>query len=139
MATQAKWVFDKAIYLMDEQSESTGQTQTADTKEYEYRSVPILNVLRHELYPISDNYKTRDDGKRSVSAEIQSLDDYIDLDDVVAQGIMPYGLAAHLLLGENDTMANYFSQRYSEMYASALRSLPSQWEDIPMHYGGLSI
>ena len=139
MATTAKWVFDKAIYLMDEQSESTGQTQTADTKEYEFRSVPILNVLRHELYPISDNYKTRDDGKRSVSAEIQSLDDYIDLDDVVAQGIMPYGLAAHLLLGENDTMANYFSQRYSEMYASALRSLPSQWEDIPMHYGGLSI
>lgn len=139
MATTAKWVFDKAIYLMDEQSESTGQTQTADTKEYEFRSVPILNVLRHELYPISDTFKTRDDGKRSVSTEIQSLDDYIDLDDVVAQGIMPYGLAAHLLLGENDTMANYFSQRYSEMYASALRSLPSQWEDIPMHYGGLSI
>lgn len=139
MATQAKWVFDKAIYLMDEQSESTGQTQTADTKEYEFRSVPILNVLRHELYPISDTYKTRDDGKRSVSAEIESLNDYIDLDDVVAQGIMPYGLAAHLLLGENDTMANYFSQRYMEMYSAAQKSLPSQWEDIPMHYGSLSI
>lgn len=139
MATQAKWVFDKAIYLMDEQSESTGQTQTADTKEYEFRSVPILNVLRHELYPISDTYKTRDDGKRSVSAEIESLNDYIDLDDVVAQGIMPYGLAAHLLLGENDTMANYFSKRYMEMYSAAQKSLPSQWEDIPMHYGSLSI
>lgn len=139
MATQAKWVFDKAIYLMDEQSESTGQTQTADTKEYEFRSVPILNVLRHELYPISDTYKTRDDGKRSVSAEIESLNDYIDLDDVVAQGIMPYGLAAHLLLGENDTMANYFSQRYMEMYSAAQKSLPSQWEDIPMHYGSLNI
>ena len=139
MATQAKWVFDKAIYLMDEQSESTGQTQTADTKEYEFRSVPIMNILRHELYPISDTFKTRDDGKRSVSTEIESLNDYIDLDDVVAQGIMPYGLAAHLLLGENDTMANYFSQRYMEMYSAAQKSLPSQWEDIPMHYGSLSI
>ena len=139
MATTAKWVFEKAIYLMDEQSESTGQTQTADTKEYEFRSVPIMNVLRHELYPISDNFIAGEDGKRSVSREIQSLSDEIDLDDVVAQGIMPYGLAAHLLLGENDTMANYFSQRYSEMYASALRSLPSQWEDIPLHYGGLNI
>ena len=139
MATQAKWVFDKAIYLMDEQSESTGQTQTADTKEYEFRSVPIMNILRHELYPISDTFKTRDDGKRSVSMEIESLNDYIDLDDVVAQGIMPYGLAAHLLLGENDTMANYFSQRYMEMYSAAQKSLPSKWEDIPMHYGSLSI
>lgn len=139
MATQAKWVFDKAIYLMDEQSESAGQTQTADTKEYEFRSVPIMNILRHELYPISDTFKTRDDGKRSVSTEIESLNDYIDLDDVVAQGIMPYGLAAHLLLGENDTMANYFSQRYMEMYSAAQKSLPSQWEDIPMHYGSLSI
>ena len=139
MATTAKWVFDKAIYLMDEQSESTGQTQTADTKEYEYRSVPILNILRHELYPISDNFQPGENGKRSVSREIQSLDDEIDLDDVVAQGIMPYGLAAHLLLGENNDMANYFSQRYAEMYAAARSSLPSQWEDIPMYYGGLSV
>lgn len=139
MATTAKWVFDKAIYLMDEQSESTGQTQTADTKEYEFRSVPIMNVLRHELYPISDNFTTGEDGKRSVSKEIQSLDDFVDLDDVVAQGIMPYGLAAHLLLGENNTMANYFSQRYMEMYESARKSMPSQWENIPLYYGGLKV
>ena len=139
MSTTAKCVFDKAIYFMDEQNESTGQTQTSDTKEYEYRSVPILNILRHELYPISDTYAPRDDGKRPIVREIQSLEDVIDLDDAVAQGIMPYGLAAHLLLGENDAIANYFSQRYSEMYAAALRSLPSQWEDIPMHYGSLNI
>lgn len=139
MSTTAKWVFDKAIFLMDEQNESTGQTQTSDTKEYEFRSVPILNILRHELYPISDTYKQSADGKRPISTEIESLDDYIDLDDFVAQGIMPYGLAAHLLLGENDSVANYFSQRYSEMYAAAVRSLPSQFEDIPLHYGGLSV
>ena len=139
MSTTAKWVFDKAIFLMDEQNESTGLTQTADTKEYEFRTIPILNVLRHELYPISDNFQTGEDGKRAVCAELQSLEDPIDLDDVVAQGILPYGLAAHLLLGENDTMANFFAQRYQEMYAAAQKSMPSRWEDIPMHYGGLSV
>lgn len=139
MSTTAKWVFDRAIHLMDEQNESTGQTQTTDTKEYEYRTLSILNVLRHELYPISDTFPRSQDGKRPIVDEITSFDQEIGLDDAVAQGIMPYGLAAHLLLGENDSMANYFSQRYSEMYAASLRSLPSEFEEIPLAYGGLCI
>lgn len=139
MATTAQWVFDRAIHLMDEQNESTGATQTTDTKEYEFRTVSILNVLRHELYPISDNYKIRNNNRRPISTELLSMQDYIDLDDAVAQGVMPYGLAAHLLLGENDTMANFFAQRYAEMYAAMSKSLPSAWEDIPSAYGGLSV
>lgn len=139
MATTAQWVFDRAIHLMDEQNESTGATQTTDTKEYEFRTVSILNVLRHELYPISDNYKIRNNNRRPISTELLSMQDYIDLDDAVAQGVMPYGLAAHLLLGENDTMANFFAQRYAEMYAAMSKSLPSVWEDIPSAYGGLSV
>ena len=139
MATTAQWVFDRAIHLMDEQNESTGATQTTDTKEYEFRTVSILNVLRHELYPISDNYKIRNNNRRPISTELLSMQDYIDLDDAVAQGVMPYGLAAHLLLGENDTMANFFAQRYAEMYAAMSKSLPSTWEDIPSAYGGLSV
>lgn len=139
MSTTAQWVFDRAIHLMDEQNESTGATKTTDTKEYEFRTLSILNVLRHELYPISDTYAVAEAGKRPIVAEITSFDQEIGLDDGVAQGIMPYGLAAHLLLGENDTLANYFSQRYAEMYSAMLRSLPSEWEDIPQYYGGLSV
>lgn len=139
MSTTAQWVFDRAIHLMDEQNESTGKTQTTDTKEYEFRTLSILNVLRHELYPISDTYAVTEPGKRPIVAEITSMDQEIGLDDGVAQGVMPYGLAAHLLLGENDQMANYFSQRYSELYSAMLRSLPSVWEDIPTAYGGLNV
>lgn len=139
MSTTAQWVFDRAIHLMDEQNESTGATKTTDTKEYEFRTLSILNVLRHELYPISDTYAVTEAGKRPIVAEITGFDQEIGLDDAVAQGIMPYGLAAHLLLGENDSMANYFSQRYSEMYGAMMRSLPSEWEDIPPAYGGLSV
>ena len=34
-------------------------------------------------------------------------------------------------------MANYFSQRYLELYQTLRSTLPSDWEDIPAHYGGL--
>lgn len=137
MSTTVQWVFDRAIHLMDEQNESTGKTQTSDTREYEFRTLSILNVLRHELYPISDTYAIVEPGKRPIVAELTAFDQEIDLDDGVAQGILPYGLAAHLLLGENDSLANYFSQRYSERYQSMMQTLPSQWEDIPLAYGGL--
>lgn len=137
MSTTVQWVFDRAIHLMDEQNESTGKTQTSDTREYEFRTLSILNVLRHELYPISDTYAIAEPGKRPIVAELTAFDQEIDLDDGVAQGILPYGLAAHLLLGENDSLANYFSQRYSEQYQSMMQTLPSQWEDIPLAYGGL--
>ncbi len=137
MATTAQWVFDKAIYLMDEQNESSGKTLTADTQEYHHRTLGILNVLRHELYPISTTFSWGEDGERPVCPEITSFEDEIGLDDAVAQGVMPYGLAAHLLLGENDAVANYFSQRYAELFAQMRRSLPAAFEDIPRAYGGL--
>lgn len=136
MSTTAKWVFDKAIYLMDEQNESSGQTQTEDTREYEFRALGIMNILRHELYPFSATYNRESTG-RPICPEITSFDDTIDLDDAVAQGVMPYGLAAHLLLGENDTMANYFSQRYMEALLTMRMTNTTEIESIPLYYGGL--
>ena len=98
--TTAAWVFSRAIHMMDEQNEATGETSTADTAEYKLRTLSILNILRHELFPYSDTYEAQEDGTRDVCTEIKAFTDVIDLDDVLAQGIMPYGLAAHLLLGE---------------------------------------
>jgi len=137
MSTTAQWVFDKAIFLMDEQNESTGATVTTDTAEYKLRTLGILNVLRHELYPYSDTRTETADGTKPICAEITAFTDNIDLDDVLSQGVLPYGLAAHLLLGENDAMANYFSQRYAEAKASAVNTSLSAIEDIPLYYGGL--
>ena len=96
--TTPEWVYSRAIHLMDEQNESSGATATQDTQEYRMRTISILNVLRHELFPYSDTFQTGEDGKRAVCPEIKDFTDEIGLDDVIAQGIMPYGLAAHLLL-----------------------------------------
>ena len=133
--TTANWVFDRAIHLMDEQNETNGKTRTQDTKEYEYRTLSILNVLRNELYPYSDTYEIRSDGKRAVPQELKSLEQPIDLDDAICHSVMPYGLAAHLLLGENDSMASFFNQRYMEMLNQLKSRATAVWEDIPFYFG----
>ena len=135
--TTAAWVFARAIHMMDEQKEATGETSTSDTAEYKLRTLSILNILRHELFPYSDTYEAQEDGTRDVCTEIKAFTDVIDLDDVLAQGIMPYGLAAHLLLGENDSMAAFFNSRYSELVRDLAAKKSSKWEDIMPYYGGL--
>lgn len=135
--TTAAWVFARAIHMMDEQNEATGETSTADTAEYKLRTLSILNILRHELFPYSDTYEAQEGGTRDVCTEIKAFTDVIDLDDVLAQGIMPYGLAAHLLLGENDSMAAFFNSRYSELVRDLAAKKSSKWEDIMPYYGGL--
>lgn len=132
--TDANWVFDRAIHLMDEQNEMNGETRTVDTEEYRYRTLSILNVLRHELYPLSDTFETGSDGKRAIVPLLTDFEQPIDLDDAIAQGVMPYGLAAHLLLGENDSMASFFNQRYEELKYSIGAKKPAVWEDIPFSF-----
>lgn len=146
MATTAQDVFDAAMGLMDEVNESTGETDTADTREYKNRTLLILNVMRGELYPYSDTYESLDDGKRPIAAVIEAFDDYIGLDDYICQSVMPYGLAAHLLLDENPSAASFFNQRYEELKAQLSRGLLRTSEDIvdvysdpySSAYGGLT-
>ena len=127
--TNGNWVFDRAIQLMDEQSGWNGETRTEDTEGYRVRTLGILNVLRHELYPYSDTFEDTGD-KRSICPELKTLEQPMDLDDAIAQGVLPYGLAAHLLLGENDAMAGFFFQRYAELVYTIGCKKTALWEDI---------
>ena len=132
--TNANWVFDRAIHLMDEQDEQTGDTNTQDTEEYRGRTLSILNVLRYDLFPLSDNYKLTEDGRRPLLAMIENFDDDIGLDDVVAQSILPYGLAAHLYLGEDNSKASFFNQKYEELKVTLGGKKAAVWEDIPINF-----
>lgn len=137
MSTTAQWVFEKAMHLMDEVNESTGAADTNDTKEYKNRTLAILNILRIECFPASDTYVVTTPGKRPVCPEIEDFSTEIGLDDGICQGVLPYGLTAHLLLDENPTVASYFQQRYEELLSQAKRGLPTQAEDIEDLYGGV--
>lgn len=135
MATTPQDVFDLAMGIMDEIS-SGGSSDTSDTTEYKNRTLRILNVLRLELYPLSDTYTIVTAGKRPVCAKLVALADEIDLDDYIAQAVMPYGLGAELLKDENPTSASYLLSRYQDLKAAA-KNLPAVPEAIEDVYGGI--
>lgn len=134
MATTARQVFNLAIALMDEMNENTGATDTTDTKEYKLRTPNILSVLCGELYPYSDTYTLNTDGTRPICPAVETIESTIGLDDTLCTTVLPYGLAAHLLLGENNVMAGFFNQRYEEM-REKLKNAPASFEAITDVYG----
>lgn len=110
-------VFERAISMMDERNDE-GEYKHEDTTEYWNRTLAILNVLQNELYPYSDTFPKWQEweyGRRPVLEPLGSMSEEIDLDDFCAGTIMPYGLAAHLLLDENPSAAGFFQQRYDEL------------------------
>lgn len=135
--TNAQEIFDTAMGLIDEVNETSGSTDTADTKEYKLRSLYILNLLRGELYPYSDTYAAQEAGKRPIVGPIPDFTSPIGLDDYICQSILPYGLAAHLLLDENPSAAGFFQQRYEELKRQLAAGLPRESEDIRDLYGGI--
>lgn len=136
--TNAQAVFDTAMGLMDEVNQTSGKTDTQDTKEYKNRTLLILNLLRGELYPYSDSFTASDEGRRPIARTIEGFDTAIDLDDYICQSVLPYGLAAHLLLDENPSSAGFFQQRYEELKSLLSRGNPAESQDITDIYGGLA-
>ena len=136
--TTAQRVFDLAMGLMDEVNETSGGTDDADTREYKVRTLLILNALRGELFPYSDTYAAEEPGKRPILAVIQSFDQVIGMDDYICQSVLPYSLAAQLLLDENPDSASFFQQRYEEMRMNLAKGLPQQSESISDVYGIVS-
>ena len=139
--TRVQEVFDIAIHLMDEQNETNGQTVTSDTNEYKVRTISILNAIIPSLYPYSDNYDTDVPGRPIVHPLL--VDNYaqpdftqlIPLDDTLSRGVLPYGLAAHLLAGENEELSAWMMQRFNMAFADLRNKIPGEWEPINLPYG----
>lgn len=131
--TTAQEIFEAAIALMDSQSE-TGKADVPDNAEYKNRVLSILNILRGELYIYSDTYDPNEEG-RPIAGLIREMDKPIDLDDYLCQTLMPYGLAAHLMLQEDPSAASFFQSRYEELRNNLSRGLPAQSQDIEDVYG----
>ena len=132
-------VFQRAITMMDELSDE-GKYKYEDTDEYRNRTLAILNVLCNELYPYSDTYPKYvewENGRRPVLKPLSDLYTAIDLDDYCAGTVLPYGLAAHLLLDENPTSASFFQQRYEELKNALMHGIGrlTESEDIVDIYG----
>lgn len=138
MATNAQRVFDLTMAIIDELNEN-GSANTADTSEYKNRTLQILNVLQGELYKYSDRYIMPEVGKRAIAQPIMDFEKDIEsLDDYISISVLPYGLAAHLLMDENPAVAGTCLQIYEELRADLSRGLISGSEDINDVYGGFA-
>lgn len=136
--TTALDVFTSAMALMDEVDETTGSADTEDTREYKNRTLPIINLLVGELFPYSDTFKQEKTGKRPTAAKVEDFETGIGIDDYLCRSIMPYGLAAHLMMQEDPVSANFFQQRYDELKMLSARGMPAEIEDIEDVYGGVN-
>lgn len=132
-------VFDKAMYLIDAQNESTGSTDNSDTTEYKVRTLGILNNLIDDAYPASDTFAIGEDGKRPALDDLTSFPDEIKMDPYIVRSVLPCGLAAKLLSEENPTLADFFWQLYEQRLAKARAGVPASFESIEdgLPYGGI--
>ena len=136
MAT-VQQIFDMAIHLMDEQSESTGETSTVDTQEYKFRTISILNSVIPALAPYSE--KTWQGRTAAIlypgSYKDPNFKQDIPLDDTLCFAVLPYYLAAQLLSGENEELAAWFMGRYREAFLDLRNKIPAEFESIQPVYG----
>jgi len=123
--TTAQEVLDLALAHMDE---------AGNASDYSDRVLRILNALGGELFPLSDAYAVSAPGTRPVFTALAALSDRIGIDDTVCRTVMPYGLAAALLINDNPAAAAFCQQRYEELKAG-LSTAPAEFEAIGNVYG----
>ncbi len=123
----AQQAYNLALALMKER----------DSTDYSTYALGIINILQGELYPFSDTYTVSTAGTRPVLTPLNSLSDVLLVDDFIGQSVLPYGLAAQLLQGEDDAKAAFFQQRYEELRDNLACRIPSSFAEIEDEYGGI--
>ena len=121
-------IYELALALMN---------MSKDDADYEDATVlGMLQVMANEVLDVSDSIKACE-GNTSALAALTDLQDDLPLADKVCTSVLPYGLAAHLLLDENPDVAAFFNQRYAELLSEYRRGIPAASEDIQDLYGGI--
>ena len=122
--TTGKQALDAALAIMDE----------LNNTEYNARAVYFINMLCDKLYPYSDNYSVATND-RPICPRITTLSDSLGIDDVLAQSVLPYGLASQLMLSDDPSQAANFESVFQERLAEARRQLPAEIAPIEDVYG----
>ena len=137
MAQTVQDIFTLAIHLMNEGDDETGLANTADNKDFQYRTIPILNILQQECCNASDLCPKREAGVRPTLPLLQSMEDLVPLDDGICIAVLPYGLAAYLLAEIDPDFSQKLLSRYQKLLLEAKQTVPVVSEDIVRPYGGI--
>lgn len=120
MATTGTQALNNALVIMDE----------VDSTEYNAKAVYFINMLCDKLYPYSDSYAVETVGTRPICTRITSLSDELGIDDVLAQSVLPYGLASQLMLSDDPSQALNFEALFQERFKEAKKQISTQGEEI---------
>jgi hypothetical protein len=118
-------VFTITMAMIDEML-ANGSLDAETTQEYRAKAPSILTMLQNELIGIDNRYRKKEDYVYPVA--IETLNQTFQIDDIKASTLLTNGLAAHLMLHEDKTLANYFEQRYEEMKGMFLKPTPREPE-----------
>jgi hypothetical protein len=121
MAVTGQQVLDQSLVLLDEVLE-TGNITAENPEYFRTKAKNILTMLQTELLPISQT-----------PVVITDLNQNLLITDRIALTVLPCGLAAHLLLSEDQPdIASFYNSRYDEMK----RKIPTAIVPITDVYGG---
>jgi hypothetical protein len=102
MTVIAQDVFTIAMTLIDETSEDG--TYEGYPVEYKNKAWTIISMLQSELLPPTIP-------PLSITSNLSVL----QVDERTGLSVLPYGLAAHLLIAEDQNRASFFNARYDEL------------------------
>lgn len=135
--TTVQQIYDMAIHILDEQSESSGTTMTEDTAEYKFRTISILNSVIPALAPFSSEYDPLDPPLALDWSDYKNpdMDQIIQLDDRLSLPLLPYFLAAKLIQTENESLAALCMNQYNMTLQDIRSRAPATFEKIPISHG----
>lgn len=114
-------IFTTTMAMIDEMTDN-GQLDETSTKEYRSKAPYILTMLQNEIIGIQNRYRKYEEYIYPVP--ITDLRQDVQIDDIEANTLLTNGLASHLMINENRTLASFFQQRYEEMKLNYLKPKP---------------
>lgn len=121
-------VFTTTMAMIDEMLEN-GALDGAAVAEYKARAPYILTALQNEIIGVENRYRKYEDHIRPIP--ITDLDNnYVQVEDIQANTLLVYGLAAKLLADENKTLANFMQQEYERLFTYFVKPKPVGREKI---------
>ena len=121
---KVRQVFDRAMALINERD--SGGAYHSDVTDFEKNAPELVNTAVTLLW--LDECVIRNTPVNEISWEftpIVDMEDEIPLHDALASGVLPFALAAFLLLEEDHARAEYFYRLYSDARSRVVSSFAS--------------
>ena len=115
-------VFTQTMAMIDEMLD-TGELDTTSVAEYKARAPYILTSIQNEIIGVENRFRKYNEYIRPVPiTDLENQD--VQVDDIQANTLLVYGLAAKLLADENKSLANFMQQEYERLSGIFLKPKP---------------